>query len=306
MQKQTLVDERTVELGDATSVAALVQMGSGELKIAGGAASLLAGRFEYGAPGWKPEVDYSVEDGRGSLTVKPPAERPARDTDAAYHWDLAFGDEIPLDLALQLGSGKAALNLGGTALRTLDSAVGSGEFAADLAGGMDLLSDAALRVASGRTTMVLSGVYPALEKLRIESASGLVDLALGGRYEGLRRLTVRGASGDINLGMTGDYPALEGLAVDTASGTVDINFGDRLEQDLSARINCVSGRVIVRYPPEGGVSVRFTSVTGKVDAPGLRKEGNRYVNKAYGQAEFDLELSVSSVSGKLILQPCGA
>jgi hypothetical protein len=303
MQEQPLVEERVVELGDATSVKASVGMGSGNLRIAGGGDRLMRGRFEYGALRWKPEVQYAVEDGRGSLRVKQPDERIGLDVDPAYLWDLAFADEVPLDLDISLGAGQSALDLGSTTLRTLHSAIGSGQFAADLTGGLSSLSDVVLNVASGRTSLVMSGAYPVLENVRVAVASGLLDLALDGQYEELHRLVVRSASGDVRLGLTGSYPALEQLRVDTASGTVDLNFGGALDHNLTAKITCVSGRVVVRYPPEAGVSARFTSVTGSVQAPEFRREGRRYLNGAFGESSTGLELVVSSVSGTLILQP---
>jgi hypothetical protein len=304
-EADVLVEERTVHLGNAETVKSLVQMGVGKLGIRGGAEALFSGRFEYLLPSWKPEVSYEVAAGRGMLRVKQPSDLEPLSGDPEYTWDLAYNDAAPLDLALQLGAGNATLTLGGTALTQLDATIGSGALMADLSGEMSDLLGIAMTVGSGRTGVVMEGTYASLDHLRVSTASGVSELALGGSFPQLKQLKVNSASGRTSLGLTGAYPELERLALDSASGVIDLNLGEALQQDLEAAIHCVSGVITVVYPPEAGVSVRFMSLTGKMEAPGFSRREGRYVNDVYGKAPTALRLNVSTVSGKLNLQPAG-
>ncbi len=295
--------EETVALQDAERVDALVQMSTGQLDISGGADSLLVGRFEYSRPPWRPEISYEVAGGVGHLKVRQPNLQELLKGSPGYVWSLEIGDHVPVDLALKLGAGDANLALGGTRIRHLDAAVGSGGLMADLSGTMPELEGVALKTGSGRTGLVLQGDYAALEALDLRNASGVIDLALGGHYPALARIKIDGASGDISLGLAGDYASLEQLSVNTASGTIQLNLGGGLPETSEVRVNCVSGQATVVVPSEVGTAIRFSSVTGKIQAPGFRREGDRYVNDAYTEAPTKVNLRVSTVSGRLIVQP---
>ncbi|MGC9521752.1 MAG: toast rack family protein [Anaerolineae bacterium] len=298
--------EEVVEVQDAEVVDALIQMGTGQLDVSGGGTSLLVGHFEYTRPRWRPEVAYDVTGGVGHLKVCQPSLQQLLDGSPGYTWTLRFGDQVPLDLALKLGAGETHLALGGTRLRHLDAAIGSGGLMADLSGAMADLEAVSLQTGSGRTGVVFQGDYPVLATLEVSNASGVIDVALGGDYPALNRMRVNGASGDISVGLEGEYASLEKLSVNTASGSVYLNLGGRLGEASEVSINCVSGRATVVVPPEVGVAVRFSSVTGRVQAPGFRREGNRYTHEAYAEAATTVNLKVSTVSGKLILQPGNA
>ena len=61
-----------VEVGGAESVEVAIEMGAGELDVTGGAAELLDAEFTFNVPRWEPEVDYSVRNGNGRLTIQQP------------------------------------------------------------------------------------------------------------------------------------------------------------------------------------------------------------------------------------------
>lgn len=302
-----LTEQVTVQPEGVETVKGLVQMGVGKLKIGGGAEALLSGTFTYPQPSWKPEVVYQVAGGEGRLEIKQPQDRGpgtgGEGRDRPYVWDLAFNDTMPLALKLQLGAGHAGLTLGSTALTDLEAAIGSGALMADLSGGLADLSRVAVVVGSGRSGLVMGGDYPALHEVSVSTASGVAEVALGGHCPNLKTLKVNGASGRTSLGMTGSYPALEELVINSASGIIDLNVGDVLDQDLEAAIHCVSGVIKVIYPAQAGVTVRFTSLTGSLDAPGFTRAHGRYVSEGYDAASHHLLLNVSTVSGKLLLQP---
>jgi len=132
-------ESETVELGDAASVRVEIEMGAGELNVAGGAAELLEADFAYNVAELKPEVDYSA----GTLTVRTP------DVDTGigslwdageyrYEWDLRLNDDVPMELQVSVGAGRTDLKLGSLSLTGLDVAGGAGEVLVDLSGSTSL------------------------------------------------------------------------------------------------------------------------------------------------------------------------
>jgi hypothetical protein len=291
-----------IELGDANSVRASMLLGSGKLAVRGGAEALMEGVFEFSPADWRPEVTYEISEGAGCLVVKQPEH--SRTLAGLKHtsvWDLALGNQVPLELALKLGSGDADLRLADTRAVMLDAAVGSGQVLADLTGAAEL-RHVTVKVGSGRVNLAFDGVYADLRKVSVNVASGMSDLVLSGDYPKLKELQVSSASGRIGLRIEGAGPELKALALNTASGLVELDLSGALPDDLEVAIRCVSGAATVRVPAGLGMSVRFSSVSGRLHAPGFHRENGRYVNDAHGEGPA-LHLAMSTVSGVLTLQP---
>jgi hypothetical protein len=152
-------ESETVELGDAASVRVEIDMGAGELDVAGGAAELLEANFAYNVAELKPEVDYSA----GALTVRTPDVRTGigslRDADEyRYEWDLRLNDDVPMEMQVSVGAGRTNLKLGSLSLTRLDVAGGAGEISVDLSGSASLTR---LDIASGAgaLTVDLTGTW---------------------------------------------------------------------------------------------------------------------------------------------------
>lgn len=152
-------------------------------------------------------------------------------------------------------------------------------------------------------TLALDGDLPILADVDISHASGVSALMLGGVAPALENLQISSASGRVDLRITGVCAALETLAVRTASGIVDIDLAGRLPESLNSTIGCVSGQATVRFPSDLGVSVLYSSLTGSVQAPGFFWDCGRYINAAAHDAGANVLLSMSTVSGELVLEP---
>ena len=169
-------ESRTVELGDTASVRAEIDMGAGELDVAGGATDLLEASFTYNVAELKPEVDYS-----GSrLTVRTPSVDTgiASLWDAADYrneWDLRLNDDVPMELQVNVGAGRTNLKLGSLSLTRLDVAGGAGEVLVDLSGSASLTR---LDIAGGAgdLTVDLSGAWQT--DLQASIAGGLGERIL--------------------------------------------------------------------------------------------------------------------------------
>jgi hypothetical protein len=296
----------TVALGEAESVQALMQMGSGKLVLKGGAEDLLEGSFEVSDPVWRPEVTYEVSSGHGNLVVKQPDRLGSWGAlNPANAWDVKLGDRAPLELAIRLGSGDADLRLDATRAILLDAVVGSGQVQADVSGAGDL-RHVSVKAGSGRVGLLFDGEYARLMKVEVNVASGMTDLDLKGAYPALQDLRINSASGHIALRIAGACPVLKTLVINTASGVVDLDLDGDLPEDLVVSVRCVSGAATVKVPDDRGVSVRFSSLSGKLKAPGFRKENGWYVKGVHREGAAVLQMAMSTVSGELSLQPSGS
>jgi N-terminal domain of toast_rack, DUF2154 len=201
---------QSVDVEEASSVRADLRMGAGELKLSGGADTLMEGEFSYNVADWKPEVDYEVSGDTGELSVKQDIIAGVPVGEARNEWDIRFNDEVPTDLSVEMGAGESNLDL--------DSLTPTG---------------LTLHMGSGKTT---------------------VDL-------------------------TGDYA-----------------------QDFDASIEGGAGEATVLLPSEVGARVSVEGGLGRIDAEGLQKQGNSYVNDAYGDSEVTLEVDIQGGVGQITLE----
>jgi uncharacterized protein DUF2154 len=201
---------QSVDVEEASSVRADLRMGAGELKLSGGADTLMEGEFSYNVADWKPEVDYEVSGDTGELSVKQDIIAGVPVGEARNEWDIRFSDEVPTDLSVEMGAGESNLDL--------DSLTPTG---------------LTLHMGSGKTT---------------------VDL-------------------------TGDYA-----------------------QDFDASIEGGAGEATVLLPREVGARVSVEGGLGRIDAEGLQKQGNSYVNDAYGGSEVTLEVDIQGGVGQITLE----
>lgn len=143
-----------VEAEDASAVKATIGMAAGELTLRGGATDLMNADFDYSDESWKPEVTYEVSDGEGDLRVLSPdrihfpASRNTR-----YGWDVALSDELPMELVVNMGAGKADLDLRGLDLRDLKLNLGAGETTIDLSGEWANDLSASIEAGAGQLTL---------------------------------------------------------------------------------------------------------------------------------------------------------
>jgi len=169
----TQTDTQSIELGDADSAEVTVKMGVGELAVRGGAANLMDAEFTYNIEEWRPEVSYDIRQGEGQLDIVQPENVTSingiPDGNINYKWDLAFANDVPMTLAVDLGAGKSDLVLGDLHLTNLDVNVGVGETNLDLTGNWREDASIAVKGGVGSTTMKL----PNNVGVRVTTETGL-------------------------------------------------------------------------------------------------------------------------------------
>jgi hypothetical protein len=204
-------ESKSVDLKNAQSTRAKLQMGAGELNITGGADQLMEADFSYNVAEWKPKVTYDVSGDTGELTVKQGSgEGINLGGDARNEWDISLNDEVPTDLVVQMGAGESDLDLDSLTLTGLD-----------------------LQIGAGKTT---------------------VDL-------------------------TGDYT-----------------------QSFHTSIQGGVGEATVELPSEVGVKAKAEGGLGTINAEGLKKVGDSYVNDAYGESDVNLSVDIQGGVGEINLE----
>ena len=168
-------DSRTVDLKGAKSVQLQIDMGAGDLIMRGGAAQLMDADFRYRSHDGKPEVQYDVSGTRGTLTVRQPSHHTIGNNDK-NQWELRLNEDVPMDISVKLGAGEGRLDLGNTALHSLDVEVGAGEMKVDLTGHPRGDMDVRVRGGVGEATIRL----PRRARVDIEAHGGIGDISARG------------------------------------------------------------------------------------------------------------------------------
>lgn len=94
---------------------------------------------------------------------------------------------------------------------------------------------------------------------------------------------------------------LTGLQVSVGVGSTTVDLSNALDHDLSASIDGGVGNLTVKLPDGMGVRVSASSGLGGLTRAGLQKDGNGYVNDAYGVSPHTLLLDISSGIGAIEL-----
>ncbi len=99
-----------------------------------------------------------------------------------------------------------------------------------------------------------------------------------------------------------DSLSLTGLDLDVGAGATTVDLTGDWERDLSAVMRAGAGELTMLLPSQIGVRVNAETGLGRVNADGLRKQGNAYVNDAYGDSDVSLEVNVSGGVGQINLK----
>ena len=201
-------DSQTVDLKSAKSVQVQIEMGAGDLIVRGGAAQLMDADFRYRVRDGKPEVQYDVSGSRGTLTVRQPSHHTIGNNDK-NQWELRLNEDVPMDIRVKMGAGEGRLDLGNTALHSLDVEIGAGEMKVDLTGHPHGDMDVRVHGGVGEATIRL----PRRARLDVEAHGGIGEISArgltkrgdrwvnepSGETDATIHVSVNGGIGQINL-----------------------------------------------------------------------------------------------------------
>jgi hypothetical protein len=112
--------------------------------------------------------------------------------------------------------------------------------------------------------------------LKIELGAGQGDLRLNGMD--VNRLDVEVGAGELNLDLTGAR-----------------------KSNLTADIEGGAGTATIRLPKDVGVQVNASGGIGSITTSGLKRDGDTYVNDAYGKTATSIEMKVEGGVGQIRL-----
>jgi len=113
-------------------------------------------------------------------------------------------------------------------------------------------------------------------------------------------LTVEMGAGESDLDL--DSLTLTGLDLQMGAGTTTVDLTGDYAQDLEASIQGGVGEATVMLPSEVGVRARAEGGIGNINSKGLQREGDSYVNDAYGTSDVTLEVDVQGGVGEINLE----
>jgi len=166
---ELVTETRTVELLGATAVEVDLDLGVGKFTVAGGSGPLMTGEFTYNVPEWKPEIEYAVEGGVGRLKVAQPSTKKSVRGNTKNEWTIAFTNDVPIALNIDMGVGNADMELGDLALSRLNVDQGVGNTVIDLSGNWETDLAVLIDGGVGNTKLIL----PDSVGIRLVSDTGI-------------------------------------------------------------------------------------------------------------------------------------
>lgn len=89
------------------------------------------------------------------------------------------------------------------------------------------------------------------------------------------------------------------LKVKAGIGEAKFDLTGKWENDLSAFVKAGIGEIEFIVPENVGVRFKINGFLGEIKAPGFRKNGKTYINKAFGNTEHKLEFDVTGAIGSV-------
>jgi hypothetical protein len=113
-------------------------------------------------------------------------------------------------------------------------------------------------------------------------------------------LVVEMGAGESDLDL--DSLTLTGLDLEMGAGKTTVDLTGDYAQDFDASIEGGVGEATVLLHSEVGVRVRAEGGLGKINAEGFQREGEAYVNDAYGDSDVSLNVDVRGGVGSINLE----
>jgi N-terminal domain of toast_rack, DUF2154 len=203
----------------------------------------------------------------------------------------------------ELRTGSEAVDLGGTTPVRVEIEMAAGEL--DVSGGAAKLleADFTYNVAELKPIVDFSGGTLSVRTPDADTGIGSLWGAGGYRYEWSLRLN-DDVPMEMQIGLGAGKSTLElgslsltKLDVAGGAGDVTVDLTGDWQNDLEATIEGGVGQRTLILPAGVGVRVKVEVGLGGVDATGLTKDGDYYVNDAYGQSDVTLNIQVDGGVG---------
>jgi N-terminal domain of toast_rack, DUF2154 len=216
--------EQTFTVAEAAPAAADVvdvnlNMGVGELTLAGGASGLLEGEIRYNVAEWEPTLTSSGSTVTLTQGDDDNFESGLPGDNTVNDWNLKLGETVPMNLNVNAGAYEGNLELGGVPLRRLEIRDGASHtevnFDAPNPEAMDRLV-----YETGASSVTLTGLANAnFEEMEFKGGAGDYDLDFSGDLQ-------RAASVQVVVGLSSlriSIPAGTNVRVEVGGGLHDVD-----------------------------------------------------------------------------------
>lgn len=139
---------------------------------------------------------------------------------------------------------------------------------------------------------------PRVEKLSLESYRYEWDVRFNDQVP--LELDVALGAGESRLDLS--TLSITRLDLKMGAGGVDLDLTGERERDLDVTVRGGVGEAIVLLPAEVGVRAEAKGGLGEVEVSGLTREGDAYVNEAYGASEATITLDIEGGVGGIELR----
>src|SRR5215208_6545618 len=113
-------------------------------------------------------------------------------------------------------------------------------------------------------------------------------------------LVVQMGAGESDLDL--DSLTLTGVDLQMGAGKTTVDLTGDYAQSFDASIQGGVGEATVLLPSDVGVKAKAQGGMGKINAEGLKRVGNSYVNDAYGESDVNLSVDVQGGIGQINLE----
>ncbi len=202
-------DTFSVPSEEVEAVELTIELGVGELRLAGGAEELCSGELKYNVAEWKPTVDHSVRDGRASVRVAQPSLHGlSTGSGARSAWSIELSDDVPSRVVIDVGVGDARIDLSNALVERVDLDTGVGDVLLEVA---EVRRDLVIRIDNGVGDVVVQ--VPEDIGVRVDC-----DRGVGGfDYTGLKKTE----HGYVNAAYK---PGGGGITISVDSGVGDVRI----------------------------------------------------------------------------------
>lgn len=202
-------ETQSVDLGSASTARVQIEFPAGELKVEGGANSLMDASFRYNVDNWQPQVKYSENGAQAELVVsrQPGADKTVVKSGLINEWEIQLSENVPMDLVILTAAGNSQLELGRLDLSSLTIETGTGATNVNLDGAWQHDVNVTIR----GTVVDLTVNLPAEMGVRVGMETGLAKVTANGLIED--------NNGYINQAF-GTAPYTLTLKLETAMGSI--------------------------------------------------------------------------------------
>ena len=113
-------------------------------------------------------------------------------------------------------------------------------------------------------------------------------------------LVVQMGAGESDLDL--DSLSLTELKLQMGAGKTTVDLTGDYAKDVDASIQGGVGEAAVLLPSEVGVKAKAEGGLGKINAEGLEREGEAYINDAYGDSDVTLDVDIKGGIGQINLE----